>query len=193
MSAHRNRVLQSHLGGWPRPQAESRRQRFLYTDVTRLENERIQQYCKDNKISVSQFLADLMLRDSLKPTAKAKQKIVVRLEFELTPQQLDRVEMLTRLHEKDSMAQFIRDILEPYLNVQRLHLPPETTTLRYYLSDEEHERVMKHLANKGISARNYAATLALKAIAKQSREMGKRSESRSETGRVRVTASANKE
>ena len=169
MTASNNRAQRSRPGGWPRPAAETRRNRFLYTDVTQAENDKIQKYCDENSISVSQFLADLMLQDALKPKSKNKQKILVRAEFELTPQQLDKLELLTRLHEKDSIGQVICDILEPHLNIQRLHLPMQTMTLRYYLSDQEHERLTQHLANKGISARNYAATLALKTIAKKSR------------------------
>lgn len=100
----KKRTLQSSMGGWPRPQTESRRQRFLYTDVTPAENEKIPQYCEENGISVSQFLADLMLRDALKAKTRSKQKIILRIELrielELTPQQLDRLELLTRLHEK---------------------------------------------------------------------------------------------
>ena len=172
MITPRNRT-EGSLGGWPRPQAESRRQRFLYTDVTPAENEKIQQYCQDNEISVSQFLADLMLRDALKPRPRPKEKITLRIDLELTPQQLDRLEMLIRLHEKESITQFVHEIIEPHLSVQRLHVPLETTALRYYLSQEEYERVMTHLVAMGVSARNYAASLALKTIAKQSRASSK--------------------
>lgn len=169
MTAPRNRAVQPHLGGWPRPPAETRRNRFLYTDVTKAENDKIQKYCADNAVSVSQFLADLMLQDALKPKSKTRQKILVRAEFELTLQQFDRLELLTRLHDKETIGQFLYDILEPHLNIRRLHVPSQTITLRYYLSDEEHERLTRHLANKGISARNYAATLALKSIARKSK------------------------
>lgn len=169
MAGAKKRTSQSSIGGWPRPQAESRRQRFLYTDVTPAEDEKIRQYCEEKEISVSQFLADLMLRDALKPKARSKEKVVLRIELELTPQQLDRLELLTRLHEKDSITQLVHEIIEPHLSVQRLHVPSATTTLRYYLSDEEYARVMQHLATLGVSARNYAAVLALRAIAKHRR------------------------
>jgi hypothetical protein len=38
--------------------------------------------------------------------------------------------------------------------------------LRYYLSQDEHETITKHIAGKGMAARNYGVTLALKAIDK---------------------------
>jgi len=164
MSTSKKRAVRPNLGGSLRPQAETPRHRFLYTDVTKAEHEKIQQYCKDKQISVSQFLADLMLQDALQPHAKRKQKVNVRLEFDLTAEELDKLQLLTRLHQKQSIGQFVREILQPYLEIQRLHAPLETTAIRYYLSDEEHERVTKHLASKGISARNHAAMLALKAV-----------------------------
>jgi len=164
MSAGKRRAVRPNLGGSLRPQAEAPRHRFLYTDVTKAEHEKIQQYCRDKQISVSQFLADLMLQDALQRRPRRKQKVNVQLEFDLTPEELDKLQLLTRLHQKQSIGQFIREILQPYLEIQRLHAPLETTAIRYYLSDEEHERVTKHLASKGISARNYAAMLALKAL-----------------------------
>ena len=169
MAGAKKQTSQSSMGGWPRPQAESRRQRFLYTDVTPAEDEKIRQYCEEREISVSQFLAELMLRDALKPKTGSKQKVVLKIELELTPQQLDRLELLTRLHEKESITQLVREIIDPHLNVQRLHVPSLTTTLRYYLSEDEYDQVMNHLTTLGVSARNYAAVLALKAIAKHSR------------------------
>ena len=61
MKAPKIRVVRPNLGGALRPQAETPRRHFLYTDVTREEQREIQQYCLEHKISVSQFLADLVL------------------------------------------------------------------------------------------------------------------------------------
>lgn len=164
MTANKKRAVRPNIGGLLRPPAETPRHRFLYTDVTEAEHEKIQQHCLEKQVSVSQFLADLMLRDALQPTAKRKQKITVRLEFDLTPEELDKLQLLTRLHQKESIGQFLREILQPYLDTKRLHTPLETTALRYYLSEDEHEKVIRHVNRKGISARNYAAMLALKAL-----------------------------
>ena len=166
MTAIKKRVVRPNTGGALRPQAEAPRRRFLYTDVTPAEHRKIQQYCIDNQISVSQFLADLVLEDAARPRPKRKQKVIVRAEIELTPEEQEKLELLTRLYQKESIGEFVRDLLEPNLDLQRLHAPLETTALRYYLSDEEHEKVLRHVAGKGISARNYAVMLALKAIAK---------------------------
>jgi len=167
MKAAKKRAVRPNVGGTLRPQAEAPRTRFLYTDVTRAEQQKIQEHCKEKQISVSQFLADLVLKDAAKPRPKRKQKVVVRAALELTPEEREKLEVLTRLHGKDSIGELIREFIKPNLELERLHAPLETTGLRYYLSDEEHEKVTRHIAGKGISARNYAAMLALKALAKE--------------------------
>ena len=167
MAANKNQVSRPNLGGTLRPQAEAPRRHFLYTDVTRAEYERIRQYCVDRQISISQFLADLVLKDADKPSSKRKQKAIVRIELELTPEEQDKLELLTRLHQKESIGEFIRDVLQPELQIQRVHTPLETMSLRFYLSEEEHERVTKHIESTGISARNYGAMLALRELARK--------------------------
>lgn len=163
-------VIRPNLGGTLRPQAETPRRQFLYTDVTRAEYERIRKYCMDRQLSISQFLADLVLKDATKPRSKRRQKVIVRIELELTPEELDKLELLTRLHQKESMGEFIHDVIEPELQVQRVHTPLETMSLRFYLSEEEHEKVIKHIESTGISARNYAAMLALRELSKERRK-----------------------
>jgi hypothetical protein len=161
------RKKRPNFGGELRPQAETPRRRFLYTDVTSDEYHKIQQYCRDKQISISQFLADLTLKDAAKPKGKRKQKVIVNAKLELTPEEQDKLELLARLHQKQSVGEYLRDILEPNLKLRSIHTPLNTTELRFYLSDEEHEKVTRHMASKGISARNYAAMLALRAISRE--------------------------
>jgi len=166
MSAAKKRIVRPNLGGLLRPQAEAPRHHFLLTDVTEDEHRQIQQYFLEHQISVSQFLAELVLKDARENKPKRKEKVIVRVDLELTPEEQDKLELLVRLRNKESLSDLIRDLLQPNLQVQRLHSPLETKTLRYYLSEEEHETVTRHVAAKGISARNYAAMLALREIGK---------------------------
>jgi len=155
-----------------RPQAKTLRHRFLYTDVTPEEYDAIRKYCRERGISVSQFVADLLLQDAKKPKPKRHQKVVLKPELKLTPEQIDRLELLARLHQKD-IGEYIQEVLEPELQLQRLHAPVQTRMLRFYLSDEEHGVVMKHIKESGISARNYAAMLTLRAIGKAPQKRNK--------------------
>jgi hypothetical protein len=161
----KKRIVRPNLGGTLRPRAEAPRRHFLYLDVTKEEQKKIHEYCKQKTISVSQFLADIVIKDA-KSKPKRKDKITIRAEFEVTPEEQEKLELLLRLRQKNSIGQFVSELLRPNLEVQRLHSPVETTALRYYLSEDEHEIVTKHMASKGIAARNYGALLALKAIEK---------------------------
>jgi len=165
-AAPKNQVVRPNRGSSLRPRAEAPRRNFFYVDVTKEEQAKIHQYCLENQISVSQFFADLVLQDAAKPKPKHQKKVMVRAEFELTPDEHEKLELLMRLHQKSSIGQLVRDLIQPSLEVQRVHATLETTPLRYYLSEEEHETVTKHIASKGIAARNYGVVLALKAIDK---------------------------
>ena len=173
MTTTKNRTARSKAGGWPRPQAESLRQRFLWADVTEQEHSEIQQYCRRNKTSVSQFMADLLLTDAAKSKSRRKQKVVLRPQIELTTQQNNKLELLARLNQKKSVGEYILDILEPQFELRRVHAPVKTKMLRYYLSDEERQTVTSHIAASGLSATNYAAMLALRAVRKADKKRSK--------------------
>lgn len=164
MTTRKRPPIRPSLGSPLQTQAETRRRRFLYTDVTRAEHEQIREFCAARGISVSQFLADLMLQDALRPRPRRKQRLKLRPEIDLRPEELDKLQLLARLHQKESIGELIYEILQPYLAIQRVHSPVETISLRYYLSEDEHEKVMRHVATLGISSRNYAALLAIRAL-----------------------------
>ncbi len=166
MSARRKQSVRPNFGGSLRPRAEGPRRNFQYIEVTKDERKAIRDYCISNKISVSQFLADVVLEDARKPQPNRKQKVIIQAELELTVEEQEKLELLTRMHQKDSVGDFVREVLQRNLEVQRLHAPLETTALRYYLSEEEHQTLTKHMEGKGIAARNFVVMLALKALAK---------------------------
>ena len=171
MSGPKKRAIRPNLGSSLRPRSKTPRKHALVTGVTREVYQQILQYCLNNKISVSQFLAELVLEDATKPKSDRKEKVVIKAEFELTPEQQEKLELLAKLHKKGTISELIHELLMPNLDLERLHGSLETTTLRYYLSKEEHEIVTKHIASKGISARKYAAMLALKAISQERKKL----------------------
>lgn len=147
-----------------RTQAKSPRERFLYTNLTEDEFKEISRYCIENHISISQFFADLLIQDASKSKGKGQQKTT--LEIELTSEEHERLELLTRLHKKESIEDFVREVLQPELKIQRLHAPTKTKYVRYYFSDDEHQMVTTHMKQLGKSPSNYPATLALRTIRK---------------------------
>lgn len=150
---------------------KSTRERFLYTNLTEEEYKQISQHCRRQHMSISQFFADLLIQEAGKAKGKAPQKFT--LEIELTPVEHERLEQLTRLHNKESIGDFVREVLEPELRVKRLHAPAKTKHVRYYFSDDEHELVTRHMKEFGKSPSNYPVTLALRTIRKTSRKQGK--------------------
>lgn len=161
----RKQPVRPNRGSSLRPRAETPRRHFFYVDVTKQEHKRIQEYCIEQKISVSQFLAELMMDDALQSKPKRKQKVIVRAELELTVEEQEKLELLLRMRNK-SLGQFLYELIQPNLEVQRLHTPLEMIPIRCYLSGEEHETITKHVANKGIAVKNYGGLLAIKAIDK---------------------------
>jgi hypothetical protein len=154
-----------------RTQAKSPRERFLYTNLTEDEFKEISKYCRENQISISQFFADLLIEDATRSKGKTQEKLT--LQIELTPEEHEKLELLARLHKKESIGDFVREAIQPELKIQRLHAPTKTKHVRYYFSNDEHQMVTKHLKEHGKSASNYPATLALRTIRKASRKQAK--------------------
>lgn len=154
-----------------RSQGNGIRERFLYTNLTEEEYKTIAKYCRENHISISQFFADLLIEEASKPKSKGRRKMT--LEIELTPEEYEKLEQLARLHKKESIGNFVRQILEPELKIQRLHAPTKTKHVRYYFSDEEHKMVTNHMRDLGKSPSNYPAILALRAIRKAAKKPSK--------------------
>ena len=150
-----------------RSQGKNVRDRFLYTNLTEEEHKKISQYCRENHISISQFFADLLLQEANKST---KKPCKLTLEIELTPAEHEKLEQLARLHKKESISDFVREVLEPELRIQRLHAPTKAKHVRYYFSHEEHELVTRHMRDFGKSPSNYPAILALRAIGKAAKK-----------------------
>jgi hypothetical protein len=168
MASSKNRELPSKLTDRSRHRPESPRQRFLWADVTQKEHDEIRAYCRQRGTSVSQFLADLVLRDAVMPPRK-NQQVILRPKIKLTAQQHDKLEVLARLHQKKSVGEFILDVLVPELELQRIHVPVKKKMLRYYLTETQHRVVTDHIASSGLSATNYTTLLALRAIHKDAK------------------------
>jgi hypothetical protein len=162
----KKRPVRPNRGSSLRPRAETPRRHFLYVDVTKEEHKKLQEYCIENKVSVSQFLAELMIEDAQQSKPKHKQKVIIRAELELTAEEQEKLELLLRLRQDKSLSHFLYELLQPNLEVQRLHTPVETIPIRCYLSAEEHKLITRHVGRKGVAAKNYGGLLAIKAIEK---------------------------
>ena len=155
-------------GGVRRRRTQSFRTRLLLTDVTPKEKEQIIKHCLKRKISVSHYLAELALADARKSDDRGEEALTIKLPKD----QMRKLLLLARVTEKTT-EELIPELLSPRLAKKQPHGSLETETLRSYVNPEEHEAIMKHVASKGISARNYISMLALEDIAKESKSTSK--------------------
>jgi hypothetical protein len=156
-------VRRPNTGNALRSPANTPRKRFLETDVTEAEHQAILDHCLKRKISMSQFLADLIFEDAEESKGR-KDPVFLRVELTLTAEQFGKLQLLAHLRQKENIQDLIQEVIQPYLDLKRLHAPAQTKFLRFYLSKQEHARVSKHMAGRGLPARKYVSFLAMKKI-----------------------------
>jgi len=155
-----------------RKKAESPRNHYLLSDVTKDEKRQILDYCIRHKVSVSQFLAELVLEDAKKSGRRGsgdEEEEVITVTLRIPRTQNKKLALLARLQEK-TVDELIQELVLPSLESRQPPGTLETETIRYYLSKDEHQIVKKHIARQGMSARNYAAILAVEAIAQEKKK-----------------------
>jgi tRNA(Glu) U13 pseudouridine synthase TruD len=158
----KRRVIRPNLGGILRTPDKEPRRRFLYVEVTKEEKNKIRDHCVRKKISISQYLAELMLADAAKP--KPAQNVHLKMEFELAPEEYEKLELLAFQREKKSIHELMRELIQENLDIQKMHSNRNRLFLRFYLSEGEHAIVFSHIAAKNIPAGKYATMVALKAL-----------------------------
>jgi hypothetical protein len=151
-------------GGIQRKKSSSHRTRAVATDVTAKEKQLILKHCLKHKISVSAYLADLALADAAQNNAQDEEEFTLKLPYN----QVQQLRLLARVKQKSANDLIAEFVTRPLANKQP-HGSLETENIRFYLNEEEHEILRKHVANKGVSTRNYVALLALEDIAQESK------------------------
>lgn len=121
-------------------------------------------------MSVSKFLADVAIQDVKKSHAYPKERSITTT---LPTDEIQKLAILARLKEK-SLAELVQELL---LQATSSHKQPvsdlETKNLTYYLSEKAHRLLKQHIKRKGVSIKNYVATLALEFISKEQEEKQK--------------------
>jgi len=156
-------VIRPNAGGNLRGAGATPRLHYLEAEVTAEEGKQIVQYCLKHKTSVSGFLAELVLKDAGKAnTAKG----VVRIrDLHFPVEDYTKLELLAHLNRRNSVSELIRELLQPHIDLRRVFGPNDKAkSLRFYLNDDEHQKVTEYLDKRGVTARKYVAFIALKAI-----------------------------
>lgn len=146
-----------------RPEAGAPRRNYLATSVTEKEKETIDEYCSRHGMSVSAFLADLALKDARRPPNSGQEEEEITVTLKLSSRDLDKMRIFARLEEK-TIEELLQALVQPGMRKRQTASALEMQTVRCWLSKQEHRTIKKYLAKHRLSARNYLALLALKAI-----------------------------
>lgn len=145
----------------PKKKGKSARTHYMISDFTPREKRQIIEYCNRKEISISKFLADVALSAVRTGKDTAEEEITITLKF--PAEKNAKLKMFAHRQEK-SLEEFVEGLILPTLEKERTSITAKTTSLRYYLSREEHRLVKDHLKARNLSARAYISYLALRAL-----------------------------
>jgi hypothetical protein len=142
------------------------RSHYLLAQVTPEEKLAILRYCKSHNLSVSGFLAQVAIQDA-RAKKKSGQEQPLTITINLPASKRAKLLYTARLKEK-SIDRLVEEMIAPSLAKNRrgpgARYTLKTEALRYYLNDEEHALIKKHMEKEHLSSRHYLAQLALQAI-----------------------------
>jgi hypothetical protein len=147
----------------PKKKSKSARTRYMITDFTPAQRAQVVNYCRKHNISVARFLAELALEDARRASEHDLPEQDLTITIKIPAAKLAKLQIFAQ-RQKKTTANFLRDLVLPALDKQKTSFVTETTSLRYYLSPDEHRLVTKNLKARRLSARNYISFLALKEI-----------------------------
>ncbi len=146
-----------------RLETKSVRIHHLLAAVTRDQKRRVMKYCRDRKIAISEFLAAIMLREARYTGKPAHRRPTITLPF---PEHA-KIEYLAGVR-GITVEAFVAQMVQPIMHKQKASGKPKDAPkpplLRYYLSNEEHEQVIKYLTKHNLSARHFAGLLAVRHV-----------------------------
>ena len=143
-----------------RLQTKSVRTRHLLAAVSREEKREISKYCTARKIAISQFLAEITLREARYKGKRVPRRVVIDLPYE----QHAKIDYLAAARGA-TVEECIYQFIQPPLGKQKAWNTPKQETLRYYLSEEEHRQVVQYMAGHNLSSRHFVGLLAKRHIA----------------------------
>jgi hypothetical protein len=119
---------------------------------------KIERYCADHNISVSEFLSTLVLRQvTFKGHAIPEPANCTDIPLDYTDKaKLDYQSMVLGI----TPAELIKQALIPFLNKQKIWSKTELATLRYWVNAEEDESIRKYVDKYDLWPRHFAGLLA---------------------------------
>jgi hypothetical protein len=143
----------------------STRSHYIQADFTPSEVHAINKHCKAKDISVSAFLADVVLTEIHQSKKEAPRQEEITITLKVTAEEKAKIKMFA--HRRDTtFDEFLEGVVRPTINKARLWFHAETKSLRYYVSPQDHHVITEYFRTKNVSARTYVSYLALEALKK---------------------------
>ena len=142
-----------------RLETKSVRRRHLLAAVTPAAKREIIKYCAARKIAVSEFLAEITLREARYKGKPAVRRVTIALPY----QEHTKIDYLDS-GRGITVEEFIYQLMHPVLDKQKAWNTPKQETLRYYLSNEEHRQVINYMTKHNFSSRHFVGLLAVRHV-----------------------------
>jgi hypothetical protein len=147
----------------PKKKGKSARTHYMLSDFTPEEKRQIVAYCNKKQISVSKFLAGIALAEVRRASKTGRTDEELTITLKIPADKNAKLQMFAHRQEK-TLQEFLEGLILPTLEKERTSFTSTTTSLRCYLSPEEHRLLKNHLKARNLSARTYISFLALKAL-----------------------------
>jgi hypothetical protein len=140
------------------------RKYYLAADFTKEQKRAILAHCNRHGISVSKFLGQVAVDDAYRAGTQTHDEVrEITFTIKLPAEKYAKLLMFSQRQDK-SIDGVLQDLLLTYLDRKQPFSNLKVESLRYYLSQDEHEFVQQSLNGRGLASRSYVAHLALNAI-----------------------------
>jgi hypothetical protein len=147
----------------PKKKGKSARSHYMISDFTPEEKRQIVDYCNKKQISISKFLAGIALAEVHRASKKGTTEEQLTITLKIPSEKNAKLQIFAHRQEK-TLQEFLEALIMPTLEKEKVSFTSTTTSLRCYLSPEEHRLLKNHLKSRNLSARTYISFLALKAL-----------------------------
>lgn len=146
----------------PRKRSKTARTRYMTADFMPDEKDQVIQYCDETGTTISSFLAEIALEDLHRSEVTGEEELEIRLRIPI--EQSAKLQMFAH-RRGETPDEYVSQMVSPLLKKgQTSFHNPNTESLRYYVSPEQHRQLKKHFKSKRLSPRTYVSYLVLKAL-----------------------------
>jgi len=155
--------------GRKKKKSKTARTHYVIAEFTPDERAKVVDHCKKEGVSVSSFLARVALQDLYMGSRGEPEEYEITITLKLPAEENARIDRISR-RRGQTIPEFLRQALQPALKKGKSVFTEKTETLRCYLSEREHDMLMKYLKERKLSSRNYISYLALKELERRKKK-----------------------